>query len=79
MQKNKNILIDTKEGHKMLNGRRVVLEGLTVNHYQMYAGRSEGLSLLTCSDGLSVFSFIYFLLYIYYWVKFFDQWSNFFT
>ena len=78
------------------DGRRVVLEGLTVNHYQMTGSTNESLLASSCQDavdglpdggtvprcfeavtvemldGLSVFSFIYFLLYIYYWVKFFD-------
>ena len=40
----------------MLNGRRVVLEGLTVNHYQRYAGRSEGLSRLPAVEMLERFS-----------------------
>ena len=38
----------------MPDGRRVVLEGLTVNHYQMYTRLSVGLSLLPAVEMLEL-------------------------
>ena len=55
MQKNKNILIDASKCHQMLDGSIVMLEGRTVNHYQMYTRLSVGLSLLPAVEMLDSF------------------------
>ena len=42
----------------MLNGRSVVLESLTVNHYQMYTRLSVGLPLLPAVEMLDGFQML---------------------
>ena len=78
MQKNKNILINARKCHKIPDGCRVVLEGLSllpaVQMLERFTYVWSCHCLMVCRSFL-----LYIFFYIYYWVKFFYQWSKFLT